>query len=321
MQLLLRIVFPLLFSLLLIPQVFAAQEVGGISEVIGGVDILRGGKLPAEPAKVGDKITQGDIIRTKSGGKAQVQFKDDSVLTIAPDSRIAVNEYVYDPDKSQRQASIKIFHGLVHTVVNKLFKKEKPDFTVETQTAVIGVRGTDYYTLVTPAVSDIYNNSGTTEVRNIFAEIPGSVQLQGKEYTQVGRNLPPTLPMPLTTDDIKWLQGQMTPKIVAKSTGSGAVPGQAQLLSKVASNTVAAENTRTSETPPGQLNVIQNLQSAMYVPPQPIPPIHTQYPRTILFTKFTNFCQFYKFYKYGDFYHFGEYNSWRHYSFTNRFNN
>ena len=105
MKHLLWIVAPLLLSLLLASQVFAAQEVGGISEVIGGVDILKGGKLPAEPAKVGDKINQGDVIRTKSGGKAQVQFSDESLLTIAPDSRVAVNEYLYNPENSQRQAS------------------------------------------------------------------------------------------------------------------------------------------------------------------------------------------------------------------------
>ena len=272
MQPLLRIVFPLLFSLLLIPQVFAAQEIGSISEVTGGVDILRAGKLPAEPAKVGEKIAQGDIIRTKSGGKAQVQFKDDSVLTIAPDSRVALNEYVYEPEKNQRQASIKIFQGLVHTVVNKVFNKEKPDFTVETQTAVIGVRGTDYYTLVGPAISDIYNNSGTTEVRNVFAEIPGKVKLQGKEFTQVGRNLPPTLPLPLTTDDINWIKGQMVPKMVGKPSGTGTVSSQAQLMSKVGGSAVETQNTSTTaSTLPGQTNVIQNLQSAVYVPPQPAP--------------------------------------------------
>jgi hypothetical protein len=272
MQRLLRIVSPLLFSLLLIPQVFAAQEIGNISEVTGGVDILRAGKLPAEPAKVGEKIAQGDIIRTKSGGKAQVQFKDDSVLTIAPDSRVALNEYVYEPEKNQRQASIKIFQGLVHTVVNKVFNKEKPDFTVETQTAVIGVRGTDYYTLVGPAISDIYNNSGTTEVRNIFAEIPGKVKLQGKEFTQVGKNLPPTLPLPLTTDDINWIKGQMVPKMVARPSGTGTVSSQAQLMSNVGGNAVQTQTTATTaSTLPGQPNIIQNIQSAVYVPPQPAP--------------------------------------------------
>jgi hypothetical protein len=268
-----RIIFLLVFSLLLCPIAFAAQEIGGVSEVMGGVDILRGGKLPAESAKVGDKVSQGDIIRTKSGGKAQIQFKDDSVITIAPDSRVALNEYVYEPEQNKREASIKVFHGLVHTVVNKILNKEKPDFTVETQTAVIGVRGTDYYTLVGPAVSDIYNNSGTTEVRNVFAEIPGQVKLQGKEFTQVSRNLPPTLPLPLNSEDIKWLQGQMTPKTVAKPTGSGAVSGQTALLGKVSEGTVQTQNVSTipaTVTFISQRNVIQNLQSPIYVPPQPV---------------------------------------------------
>jgi hypothetical protein len=273
MKLLVRIMFLLMFSLLLSPLAFAAQEIGGISEVAGSVDILRGGKLPAEPAKVGDKVLQGDIIRTKSGGKAQVQFKDDSVITIAPDSRVALNEYVYDPEKSQRQASIKIFNGLVHTVVNKIFNKEKPDFTVETQTAVIGVRGTDYYAMAAPTVSDIYNNSGTTEVRNVYNEITGTVKLQGREYTQVSRNLPPTLPLPLTTDDIKWLQGQMAPKTVAKPSGSGAVPAQMELLGKVTSDRVAQTQNISAITQTvtnSQRNVVQNLQSPVYVPPQPV---------------------------------------------------
>lgn len=273
MKRLLWIVAPLCVGLLLASQAFAAPEIGGITEVIGGVDILRGGKLPAESAKMGDKINQGDVIRTKSGGKTQILFNDESVLTIAPDSRVAINEFVYKPEKNERQANIKIFNGLVHTLVNKVFKQERPDFTVETQTAVIGVRGTDYFTLVAPATSDIYNNSGTTQVNNIFAEIPGRVKLQGKEYTQVAANRPPTLPLPLNQDDINWIKGQMTPKVVAKPSGSGPVAGQGQLLGQVASSTITTQNRASAQAvQPAQLNVVQNTQSAVYVPPQPLNP-------------------------------------------------
>jgi hypothetical protein len=186
---------------------------------------------------------------------------------------VALNEYVYEPETNKREASIKIFQGLVHTVVNKVIKKDTPDFTVETQTAVIGVRGTDYFTLVGPAVSDIYNNSGTTEIRNVFAEIPGKVTLRGREYTKVSKNLPPTLPLPLTQDDINWIRGQMIPKMVAKATGSGSTNPQ-QLMSNVAGGAIRTSNVSTP-TPtvvtPTQTNVIQNLQSAVYVPPQPVP--------------------------------------------------
>jgi hypothetical protein len=277
MKLLHQLVLLAIILIFSVPAI-AAQEIGSVSEVLGDVDILRGGKLPAEIAKVGAKVAQGDVIRTKSGGKVQLSFKDDSALTIAPDSRVALNEYVYEPENNKREASIKIFQGLVHTVVSKVLKKDTPDFTVETQTAIIGVRGTDYFTLVGPAVSDIYNNSGTTEINNIFAEIPGKVTLRGREYTKVSKNLPPTLPLPLTQDDINWIRGQMNPRMVAKSTGSGSTNPQ-QLMSNVAGNAIRTSNVSTP-TPavvmPNQTNVIENLQSAVYVPPQPVPlaPVH-----------------------------------------------
>jgi hypothetical protein len=274
-----KIFYLLGLLVLLSAPVFAGQEIGGISEVIGGVDILRGGKLPAEPAKAGDKVSQGDVIRTKSGGKAQIQFKDDSMITIAPDSRVALNEYVYEAENNQREASIKIFHGLVHTAVKKLFNKEKPDFTIETHTASLGIRGTDFYTLVTPAASDIYNNSGTTEVRNVFSEIPGTVKLRGREYTQVARNLPPTLPLPLTANDINWLQSQMTPKVVANPSGSGAVSGPTELLGKISGNAVKTQRRRITDDTLlslGQLNPVQDLQSSLYVPPHSVPVVTAQ---------------------------------------------
>jgi hypothetical protein len=68
----------MLFLLLMSPQAFAGQEIGGISDVIGGVDILREGKLPAETAKVGDKVSQGyysDKIWRQSSDQIQRRFR------------------------------------------------------------------------------------------------------------------------------------------------------------------------------------------------------------------------------------------------------
>lgn len=249
----------------------AAQDIGSIAEVIGGADILRGGKLPAIPAKEGDRVAKGDVIRTKSNGKVKVALADESVLTIAPSSRVALTEFAYAPEQGQRQASIKIFYGLIHTLVTKIFKKEEPDFVVETNTATIGVRGTDYYTLVAPDASDIYNHTGKTEVRNIFPEIAGTVILEGLAYTRVGLNLAPTVPIPITLDDIKWLDGQMAPKMtMAPDTG-----GKPQLLAQVAATTVQQPKVQVAPLTTfnqQQSNMVQNLQSAVYVPPQPAPP-------------------------------------------------
>ena len=71
MKFLQRMVCLLGVSLLFSASVFAAQEIGSVSEVIGGVDILKGGKLPAEPAKVGEKAPRGILF----GPNREVRFR------------------------------------------------------------------------------------------------------------------------------------------------------------------------------------------------------------------------------------------------------
>src|SRR4030042_3962670 len=79
-----------------IPAVVDAAAVGRFTMVEGQVDLLRQGKLPAVPAKVQDGVDPGDVIRTKSKAKAPIKLVDDSIITISPESRMAVAAFVYD---------------------------------------------------------------------------------------------------------------------------------------------------------------------------------------------------------------------------------
>ena len=47
-----------------------AEVVGRLTQVEGRVDLLKGGQLPAIPAKVEDGVQPGDVLRTKSQSKA-----------------------------------------------------------------------------------------------------------------------------------------------------------------------------------------------------------------------------------------------------------
>ena len=60
------------------------------------------------------------MIRTKSKSRAQVQFVDDTILTLAPESRVAVADYLYDGARGQRRVLLQVFRGLVHTVVKQV---------------------------------------------------------------------------------------------------------------------------------------------------------------------------------------------------------
>ena len=244
---LLRLILCLWALVLVVPSGVGAATVGRFIQVEGRVDILKGGKLPLVPAKVQQGVDQGDVVRTKSDGRAQVQFVDETVLTIAPSSRIAIEDYVFDAAKGKRSAVIEIFRGLVYTVVQKIYQVEEPDFVVKTGTAVLGVRGTKWYTQILPSTTDVYTeeagevtklqpkvspNAGL-EAKNILPEIVGKVLLKSRQFTRVAEDMAPTVPVNITMDDLKYLQIRLLPEATGGTrAGSPETGGVGTTLSR-----------------------------------------------------------------------------------------
>jgi len=227
------------------PLTHARADVAGrLTLVEGRVDILKGGKLPATPVNVDDRVQPGDVLRTKSLSKAQITFIDNSTLTIAPESRVAIEEYLFDPAQKKRNAVVQLFRGLAHVVVNQVFKVEKPDFVVKTHTAIMGVRGTDFGIRLHPNSSTIMNFKGVLQVGNIFPEVGqlsrrafkiafsfgsgashNTVLLRDMQATSVGQNLPPTLPFTITPQDRQAFMGQMASGLTSIKSGGGSASG------------------------------------------------------------------------------------------------
>ena len=149
----------------------AADVVGRLTQVEGRVDILRGGQLPAIPVKLNDGVQVGDVIRTKSTSKAQITFIDNSTMTISPESRVGIEAYMFDSSQNKRNAVVQLFQGLAHVAVSKIFKAAEPDFVVKSQTAIMGVRGTDFGVRIYPNSSDVLNFEGLLQVGNILPKV------------------------------------------------------------------------------------------------------------------------------------------------------
>jgi hypothetical protein len=254
----------------MLPGAASAAVVGRLTQVEGQVDLLKGGKLPATPVKVGDRVDAGDVLRSKSLSKAQITFIDSSVITISPGSRLAIENYRFEPDRGKRWAVLELFYGLAHVVVNKIFKVEEPDFIVKTHTAVTGVRGTDFGIRLYPNASTILNFAGVTRVGNIFPEVhawarraqkiafqppgggsffvPGGfVDLNAMQGTTVQSNLPPTLPFGITSYERQQFMNQVTTGLPRQPGGTGAGVG----AGAGATGGGAAGGTVVSETGPG----------------------------------------------------------------------
>jgi hypothetical protein len=229
---------------LMLPAWVSAAVVGHITQIEGRVDLLRAGKLPAIAVALQDKVESGDVLRTKSQSKAQITFVDNSVITLSPGSRLAVDEYQFEPGQQKRNAVLNLFQGMAHVLVNKLFEVKEPDFVIKTHTAVTGVRGTDFGIRLQPNASTILNFQGVTQVANIFPEVgklnlkafkaafafgsphaANTVLLKDMQGTTVGFGLPPTLPFTITAQDKQQFMNQLSYGVISRKEGQGSGSG------------------------------------------------------------------------------------------------
>ncbi|MDO9533259.1 MAG: FecR family protein [Deltaproteobacteria bacterium] len=276
--------------MLIFSTVAGAEVVGRLTQVEGRVDLLKGGKLPAVALKVGDTVEPGDVIRTKSLSKAQITFIDDSLLTLSQEARIAIEAFKFEPGQGKRQAVLEIFQGLALAVVNKILKAEEPDFVIKTQTAVMGVRGTEIGMRNQPNSSTILNFQGRTQVGNIFPEVSrlflkafkvafsagswnnGSsrwVLLHDMQGTTVGRNLLPTVPFGITPQDQMLFMRQLTTY--------AALPGGHHAPGIPVTQSGSGSNHPVGLYLPGSQNTVNNL-TTITVPPKLVPQVQVPPP-------------------------------------------
>ncbi len=204
-----------------------AAVVGRFTAVDGPVDILKQGKVPATAARVNDGVEPGDVIRTKAKAKAQVKFIDDSQVTLAPESRMAVADYTYDADKGERRAVLSFFKGVMHTVVTGLLKVQAPNFLMQTHTATLGVRGTETYTVLLPNATGAYLIEGLLEVSSNNPQIQGGQLLGRMEFSTIPRGQPPTMPRPISPAMLEMLKNLMNTGLKETAfLGVGAGPSE-----------------------------------------------------------------------------------------------
>ena len=90
--------FAVLFMivLLVIPSVVYAEEVGTIVAMKGTVIIHRDNKSIF--AHIKEKVLLKDTVETREASRVKMLFRDDSILTLAENSRISIEEHLYSEE-------------------------------------------------------------------------------------------------------------------------------------------------------------------------------------------------------------------------------
>lgn len=135
--------FFLLCALCCVSPVFAAPEPVGKAETVRGVvTIEREGRSIV--AKAGESVYLRDKLQTKSDSGVEIVFLDESRVKMASNSVLEITEFVYDPREKTRQGLLSMASGKARFMVQDLQDFKDKRFRVQTQTAIVGTRDTDF---------------------------------------------------------------------------------------------------------------------------------------------------------------------------------
>ena len=134
-----------LIATLLYPTL-AFGSVGEIGQIKGS-GVLERGKDVVIEGEAGVGVQSMDTAVT-ANGTMRIDFIDETRVDITEQSRLVIDEFVYDPANDVGSLSIKASLGTVRYASGQIAKKYKQNVKIRTPSATIGVRGTDFIMVV-----------------------------------------------------------------------------------------------------------------------------------------------------------------------------
>jgi hypothetical protein len=91
----------------------------------------------------GTSVEMNDSIKTQAG-KVGITFEDDTRVQVNENSRLVIDDFVYDPKSKAGKLGAKIALGTVRYASGQIAKNSPQNVALNTPTATISVRGTDF---------------------------------------------------------------------------------------------------------------------------------------------------------------------------------
>ena len=124
----------------------AHSNVGEIGQIKGSGVLEREGKIVID-GDVGVNVKSMDEAVT-ANGTMRIDFVDETRVELTQQSRLLIDEFVYDPANNVGSLSMKASLGTVRYASGQIAKKYKQNVKIRTPSATIGVRGTDFIMVV-----------------------------------------------------------------------------------------------------------------------------------------------------------------------------
>ena len=134
-------------SLLLLLPTLAFAAIGEVTEHSGSGAVERDEGFEVYEVTDGLGVESMDTVVTEKG-KVRIDFIDDTRVDITEHSRLIIDDFVYDPASQEGSLSLKAGLGTIRYASGKIAKNSRQRVRIETPSAVVGVRGTDFAMIV-----------------------------------------------------------------------------------------------------------------------------------------------------------------------------
>src|SRR6266480_977208 len=144
----------------------ASKPIGKVLTATGSVTIEHANAMviqvsdQAGQTKVGDLVYQGDVVQTGADGRLGINFTDGTSFNLSNSARMALSEFVYDPNGKSNSTLFNLTKGTFTFVAGNIAKTG--DMKIDTPVATMGIRGT------TPRVE--ISDDGTVKFSTLIEE-------------------------------------------------------------------------------------------------------------------------------------------------------
>jgi len=133
--------------LIVISNVNAADSIGGILEQSGKPGSIVRTTGEELTAQIDTGIQSYDNVETENG-RLKIKFVDETQVSLTEHTLIEITEYVYDPNPSKSKMAMNFVSGTARFATGGLGLVPRENIAIQTPTASIGIRGTDFTTTV-----------------------------------------------------------------------------------------------------------------------------------------------------------------------------
>lgn len=191
----------MIFSLAVVQQVFAQttppapatapsqasqtatdEPIGNVATVQGTATVTRNNTINA--LKVQDDIYKNDVLVTVDKSSLGITFNDETTFNLTANSRIVVDNFVYEEGAKNNAAVFNVARGTVAFVAAAVAKTG--DMQISTPTATLGIRGTTGLVEVPEGVSATSaNNVGIKLYPDQDGKV-GRIDIRGRDGASLG---------------------------------------------------------------------------------------------------------------------------------------